>query len=134
MQYVLSNARLKKRRWTHIAIVGQEQLIKLYVNGILDSVNGTTGLNVPTEEPLLFGGIPQEMNECGLQFMIDELSISNRALLDEEIEAQSAIALGGIEPSYLFLGCISCTVEEAFRSCIDGFHLCTTVELYSTGF
>ncbi len=41
-------------------------------------------------------------------------------------------ALGWIEPSYIHLGCISCTRKEAKdEKCISGYHLCTSLEVYT---
>jgi len=36
-----------------------------------------------------------------------------------------------IEPSYIHLGCQDCSLAEATTRCIDGFHLCNSLEYYS---
>ena len=57
-EHTLSNARLNHGRWTHISIVRDEKKIKLYVNGILDSIAPTEGFTLANIHPLYIGGTP----------------------------------------------------------------------------
>ena len=46
-EFIVSNARMTLHKWTHIAVVRFEKTIRLYVNGILDAVNITSGYSRP---------------------------------------------------------------------------------------
>ena len=39
---------------------------------------------------------------------VDEFKLYNRALTNDEIQADAAFALGGVEPSFVELGCMVC--------------------------
>lgn len=131
---LFSNARLSYQRWHHIALTVSENKMKLYVNGILDAVNITEGRMMINEMSLFIGGTPWHREDCNLPSYIDELRFYNRKLNEEEIEAEAAPALGGIEPNFINLGCINCALETAAKSCNDGYHLCTSVELHTGGY
>lgn len=66
--------------------------------------------------------------------LMDELRFYNRVLHEAEIEAEAAPALGGIEPSHILLGCVNCLLEKASKSCIEGYHICTNIELHTGGY
>ena len=70
-------------------------------------------------------------DECSLNMLIDKFSFYNKELKAFEIQAQSQPSLGMVEGSSLHLGCIACTKEQAATSCIRGYHLCTSMEIYS---
>lgn len=129
-----SNARMPHGRWAHIAIVRAESKIKLYFNGILDSIAPTDGFTLTNKHPLYLGGTPWHNEDCNVPMLMDEVRIYNRPLHEAEIEAEASPALGNIEPSYIQLGCVNCLLEKASKSCIEGYHICTSIELHSGGY
>ncbi len=73
--------------WTHIALVREGNLVKAYVNGVLD---------LQTEAPTSFGGIAQNLflggrcdNNSNWEGRLDEIAVFNRALTPKEIRAIS---------------------------------------------
>lgn len=133
-EFLFSNAKLQYQRWNHIALLVKENKIKLYINGILDAVNATEGRPSINDMPLFVGNTPWHIEDCNVPSYIDELRFYNRALNEEEIEAEAAPALGGVEPNYINLGCINCGLEQANKACLDGYHLCTSIELHTGGY
>jgi hypothetical protein len=71
------------------------------------------------------------VDSCVVPSYIDDVRYYNRELKNYEISAEAAPALGGVEPYFLHLGCIDCDLKSASESCIDGYHICTNVEIYS---
>lgn len=133
-EMLFSNAKMQYQRWNHIALVVTETKVKLYVNGILDAVNATEGRASINDMPLFVGNTPWHIEDCNVPSYIDELRFYNRILNEEEIEAEAAPALGGIEPNYVNLGCINCGLDQASKACLDGYHLCTSIELHTGGY
>jgi len=133
-----SNARLGKGRWFHVALVrlDGERRTRLYVNGILDSSQGTQGHLRPNQEPLYVGsGDPVSQGRCGdLPFYMDELRAYDRPLEPDEIEAEAASALAGVEPAFVRLACTACPLEEALQNCPQGYHLCDSLEMHMGGY
>jgi hypothetical protein len=65
---------------------------------------------------------------------IDELKIYNRALSHDEIQAEAAPALAGVEASFLRLACVECPLQVAMQNCPDSFHICNSLELHMGGY
>jgi len=131
-----SNARIRRGRWFHIALVrvdGQRKT-RLYVNGVLDVSKMTEGFTVANREPLYLGGDPSTKDLCDTPMYIDELKVYNRPLEPDEIEAEAAPALAGIEPSFVRFACADCTLEDAVDRCPDAYHICTSRELHMGGY
>mmetsp|Transcript_152266 Transcript_152266/g.283697 ORF Transcript_152266/g.283697 Transcript_152266/m.283697 type:complete len:384 (+) Transcript_152266:36-1187(+) len=129
-----SNARLSRGRWFHIAIVrlnGQKRT-RLYVNGILDVSHQSQGYTNPNAEPLYAGG--DSAARCDVNMYMDELKVYNRPLTADEIQAEAAPALAGIEPSFVRLSCLSCSLEMAMNGCPSGYHICNERELHLGGY
>lgn len=135
-EFVDSSARLLPNRWTHVALVHHRAKARLliYVNGILDAATATKGRLVLNEYPLYVGGDPFTAEACGQTLLLDELRVHDRALAPHELQAQAAPAFGGADPSYVHLGCSSCTLREAIRSCPKTRHICTSLELHTGGY
>ena len=106
--------------------------LKLYLNGILDSMTLILGDMFHNKDSLFIGGNPSEL--CENSLLIDEFRFYNQVLLEQEIQAEASPALGGIEPNYIKLGCIDCTLKKASQSCIDNYHICTAMELHNGGY
>jgi len=84
-----SNARIPIRRWTHIAVVRTDRRIRLYVNGIIDAVAGTSGTSELNEGPLYIGSTPWHEEDCSMNYLIDNFKFFNRELTEIEVEAES---------------------------------------------
>jgi len=126
-----SNSRIPYNKWTHIGLVRLDKKVRLYVNGILDSVIQTNGSTVSNSYPLYIGNAPFAQDQCNIPAYIDELRFYTRELKEVEIEAEASPALGNMHPSYVQLGCMNCGILQAIEACIEGYHLCSTIELHS---
>lgn len=135
-EHVDSNARLLPNRWVHIGLVhhNSHNSLLLYVNGILDVVVNTQGTLVTNDYPLYVGGDPFTQEQCGFTVYMDELRVYSHAVPPHQLEAEAAPALGGTDPSYVRLGCIHCTLEEAAKSCPANRHVCNSMELHTGGY
>lgn len=111
-----------------------ERKIKLYVNGMLDSADATTDTSVSNEGNLYIGGKEAYEGTCGITWLVDNFQFFSRELEETEVQAEAYPSLGGVEPSYLNLGCIDCSLQEASEVCDDGYHICTKMELYGGGY
>lgn len=130
-EYIESAAHLPYQRWTHLALLRGERRSRLYVNGILDVSNSTDGSTVANSGSLYLGGTPSSGAGCQVAHLLDEVRVYSRELSEEDIEAEAAGALGGIEPRYVRLGCTNCGQSTAEESCPGNYHLCTGIELHS---
>ena len=130
-EYVQSNARLAYGRWNAIGVVRSQSNIYLYVNGILDNSNSTTDWTETNESPLFVGNTPETLDECPVALLVDELRYYNSELSEADIEALAMGALSQIEPHFVKLGCVDCSLLDAAEACQDEYHLCTSIELHS---
>lgn len=130
---VWSTSFVPLHRWTHLAAVAEGHSLRLYVNGMLDAENTTVGTILQNTGPLRVGGDPWRP-AGGFEGLVDELRLHARALSTDEIQAAAALAFGGVEPSFVELGCMGCPLETAQASCRAGYHLCNFRDLYSGGF
>lgn len=128
-----SNSFIPLHRWTHVACVAEGNSLRLYVNGLLDSENTTVGSIVQNTGPFFLGGDPWRP-AGGFDGYIDEFKFYSRALTTDEIGASAAPALGGVEPSFVELGCMGCAVDTAGSTCRMGYHLCNLRDLYAGGY
>jgi len=131
-----SNARLKLGRWYHLAVVRLDSLrsTRLYVNGILDSSQSTPGYLQVNDEGLFVGSDPLVKDKCNVPMYVDNLKVYNRAVSPDEIQAEASPALNGIEPSFIRLACVSCSLETAVKNCPEGYHVCSSLELHMGGY
>lgn len=129
-----SNARITTQRWLHIAIVKIDNKLKLYVNGILDNQMILKSNIEKSEAPLYIGNVPWLKDQCDYPFLMDEVRYYNSAIEEDKIQAEASPILGGIEPSFLQLGCMNCPLKEASTACVDGYRLCTSIELHTGGY
>lgn len=129
-----SNSRLRPHQWYHLGLVRHQNRMRLYVDGILDSSLTTEGSTKTNDLPLFIGSAPYAENVCDMPMLLDEFRMFSYALGRDHIQAEASIALGGIEPSFLHIGCTNCNKDEAAESCADGYHLCNKLELYNGGF
>lgn len=135
-EFIRSQSRLETNRWYHVALVrlDGERRTRLYVNGILDSSVITTGYTaVPDTRAFFLGGRPEEP-ACSAAMYLDEVKVFDRPLLPDEIQAEAALSLGGIEASFFRLACLSCPLEEAAKNCPEAYHICSDLELHMGGY
>jgi len=71
--------------WYHIALTYDGAALRMYVNGKLDGSLAVTGTIVPTANPLAIGAYT--FGPWNLIGRVDEVSLYNRALLADEIQA-----------------------------------------------
>jgi hypothetical protein len=131
---VTSNARLAKQRWHHVGIVKEGAKLKLYVNGILDAqvtFKSDASLN---QGNLYIGNVPWLKEQCNFPFLIDEVRYYNVPIEEDRIQAEASPVLGGIEPSFLQLGCMNCSLKDASQSCSENYRLCSSIELHTGGY
>lgn len=135
-EHVDSNSRLMANRWMHVSMVhhhARKSLI-LYVNGILDTALSTQGVMVSNHYPLYIGGDPYNQYDCGFTLYIDDVKVYSHAVPPHQLSAEASPSLGGVDSSYVRLGCLSCRVEEAAKRCPKNRHICTSVELHTGGY
>lgn len=127
-----SNARLMRGRWYHVAVVrlDKDRLTRLYVNGILDSEQASRGFTKPNREPLYVGGDPLSTQSCDVPLYLDELKAYSRAVSADELQAEAAPALAGVEPAFVRLACMECPLEVAVANCPEGYHVCSSLDLH----
>ena len=131
---LVSNGHLQNQRWTHIAVTRSSTILTLYINGILDAVVQTSESAPTASRPLYFGRRPWQDFEgggCTIDYYFDEFKLWDIVVAESWIEAESGTS---IDPHSIELGCINCSFSRGLNSCTDGFHLCTTVEVYSFAF
>ncbi|KAL4466845.1 hypothetical protein ABPG74_010442 [Tetrahymena malaccensis] len=130
-EFLESNARLPYNKWAHIVVSKTGSKIKLFVNGLLDSVQVLMNFDIENDSSFYLGNTPWLSDECSLNAYIDELKILDVETKSYQVQAEASSFLAGIEPNFLHLGCINCPIETAKSACITGYHLCTNLELYS---
>ncbi len=136
-KYMTSNAKVTAQRWLHIGLVKINNKLKLYVNGILDSqliFTSDDEISADGDAPLYIGNVPWLKDQCDFPFLIDEFRFYNIAVSEDAIQAEASPVLGGIEPSFLNLGCMNCSLKDASLSCSEGYRMCTSVELHTGGY
>lgn len=140
-EFVDSNARVLRNRWVHVAIVhhgptvtGGEPRLLLYVNGILDAKLDLRGMPEQNDYPIYVGGDPFTEKQCSFQMYMDDLRMYTRAVTPHELQAEAAPAFAGVEPSFVHLGCLKCSLEEAMHGCPPNRHVCSSIELHTGGY
>lgn len=126
----LSNFRLRHHQWYHVAVVRHINVVRLYVDGILDSSFLTEGVTKTNDFPVYIGGTPYSVDVCDFPFLLDELKIYNVSIGTDQIQSEASGTLGGLEPSFIYFGCFNCDMNSAILSCPNNYHLCNKVELY----
>jgi len=129
-----SNAKVTSDKWYHIALIKKNEKLFFYVNGILDFKFDLKGTQIINSGNLYIGGSPAYSDQCKFSFLIDELRYYNVAIEEDYIEAEASPSLGGIEPNFLQLGCLNCNIKQAASSCVDGYKLCSSIEMHTAGY
>ena len=131
---VNSNARLMKQRWHHIGLVNGGGNLKLYINGILDAQLSLKSDTVMNTGDLFIGNVPWLKDQCNFPFLLDEVRYYNNQIDEDFIQAEASPTLGGVEPSFLTLGCMNCSLKDASQACTEGYRLCSSIELHTGGY
>jgi len=132
---VTSNAQINPQRWMHIALVKSEMKIKLYINGIVDNSFTLKEEAVGDAQGDLFiGNVPWLKDSCSYPFLIDEMRYYNIAVQEENIQAEASPAFGGVDSTFIMLGGMNLDIKAAGNSCVDGYHVCTSIELHTGGY
>lgn len=61
----------------------KDKLLKLHINGILDSTIKTVGNVMPNNMPIFIGNTPWHKEDCNVASMIDEFRIYDRVISDD---------------------------------------------------
>lgn len=122
-----SNTFIPLQRWTHVAGCAEGRNLRLYINGLLDAENTTIGNPITNQGPMYVGG--DVWRSGGVQSYMDELRFFSRALTTDEIQASASGALGGVEPSFVELGCMGCTLDTCPKSCRRGYRICSSRDM-----
>jgi len=125
-----SNTFVPLRKWTHIAACAEGRNMRLFINGLLDAENTTIGVPILNQGQMYVGNDPWRMSPGGVRSYIDELRYYARSLSTDEIQAQSQAGLGGVEPSFVELGCMGCNLAGCPSTCRRGYRLCTTRDMH----
>jgi len=120
------------RRWTHIAVVLNYNVISLYINGIQDSQGMVTGQVVLNNGDIHFGKHPLH---AGSGMFIDDVKVYSVAKDENSLQVEASMALPGFGPNFLRLGCKQCELQQAIENCAStgGYHLCRRMELQGGG-
>ena len=132
-----SIAKLLPHKWFHVALIKRGHNMQLYINGIKDVALRTVSSFEYNEDTLYIGGTPFEENSRSeFSFLMDELKYYTVALSEDYVQAEASPVLGGIEPSFIQVGCLKCSVREAKEACDEekGYRLCTSIELHVAGY
>lgn len=131
---LISNSKIQKQKWLHISLIKKHKKLKLFINGILDSELKISQEILNNKDSLYIGGTPWLKKDCQFPFIIDELRYYNKGISESLIKSEAAPALGGIEPDFIQLGCINCSLKKAKKSCKRNYQICSTIELHTAGY
>jgi len=120
------------RRWTHVALTVNYNVLSIYINGVLDNEGMVTG------EVMLNSGdwfIGKDLFLPGTGMFLDNFKIFSHALDEQALQVEASGALPGLGPNFIRLGCTSCTMKTAIERCAatGGYHLCRKMELNGGG-
>jgi len=116
------------RRWSHVALVLQLDVARLYINGILDSKLILNDAPQSNQEPIFVANDPWQL---GIAMFMDDFRIYSRRLRDEEVSMIAGTCFPEYGTDFVRLGCTGCKIVEAFHSCDEFHHVCTRDELES---
>jgi len=133
-EFFISNSKIKHQKWIHISLIKKDKEVTLYINGIKDKSIKLENAVQNNSESLYIGGTPWLKDQCNFPFLLDELRYYNIGISESLIQSEAAPALGGIEPNYINLGCLNCSLKEASTSCQKGYKICSTIELHTAGY
>jgi len=121
-----SYARVPWEKWTHVALVLQGEVARMYVNGIRDNMIVLNDRYRINQEPWYLGGMPGKQ---GVNAFIDDFKIHSEGLDEGSIQAMSHGALGSMSARNIkFLnGGIPQTCPKSAK-CGENWHVCNQHE------
>lgn len=124
-----SFARVPWEKWTHVTLVLQGEIARMYVNGVRDNLIILNDRYRVNQEPWYLGGMP---GKPGINAFIDDFKVHGEALEEGAIQAECQGALGSMSARNIkFLN--GGTPQSCPKSakCGDDFHVCTAYEQIS---
>jgi hypothetical protein len=120
------------RRWTHVAMALNYNVVSLYINGIKDNEGLISG-EILLNKGSWYIGKDQFLPGTGMFF--DNLKFYSRALDEKALQVEASASLPGLGPNFLRLGCERCEMRQAVEKCAatGGYHLCRRMELNGGG-
>jgi len=120
------------RRWTHVAVTLNYNVMAIFINGVKDNEGMLTG-----EVQLNSGSwyVGKDLFLPGTGMFLDNFKIYNTALDEAALQVEASSALPGFGPNFVRLGCKSCEMRQAIEKCAStgGYHLCRRLELNGGG-
>lgn len=120
------------RRWTHVAVVVNYNVLSIYINGVKDNEGVITG-----EVQINTGSwyLGKDLHLPGTGMFMDNFKVYSHALDEHTIQIEASSALPGVGPNFVRLGCKSCEQNQAIEACAatGGYHLCRRAELHGGG-
>eukprot|EP00916_Digyalum_oweni_P019661 GHVL01032812.1.p1 GENE.GHVL01032812.1~~GHVL01032812.1.p1 ORF type:complete len:362 (+),score=50.63 GHVL01032812.1:115-1200(+) len=127
-----SKSQIPLRRWTHVAAVGSEETLKIYINGILDVSYSLQGIVVTNYSNYHVG---RDANREGFEGFLDDLRIYDTALSQDKIQSMLVPGITGIvDYDFASLGCLNCSWSDIQEKCSFDKHVCSLDELNSGGY
>jgi len=99
----------------------------------MDAEHTTVGTPIVNHGSMYVGNDPWRP-AGGIAGYIDELRYYSRVLSVDEIQAEASNGLGLVEPAFVELGCMGCSLDNCAKSCRQGFQMCNSRDLYSGGY
>jgi hypothetical protein len=120
------------RRWTHVAVTLNYNVVSLFINGVKDNEGMLTG-----EVKLNKGSwhVGKDLFLPGTGMFLDNFKIFDHPKDEAALQVEASSALPGLGPNFLRLGCKSCEMRQAIERCAStgGYHLCRRLELNGGG-
>jgi hypothetical protein len=88
-----SYSRVPYEKWTHVALVLQGEIARMYVNGVRDNMIVLNDRYRINQEPWFLGGMP---GKPGINAFVDDFKVHNEGLGEGEIQAMCHGALGSM--------------------------------------
>jgi len=120
------------RRWTHVAVVVNYNVLSIFLNGVKDNQGLLTGQVIPNSGAWYLG---KDKFLPGTGMYMDNFKIYDFAMDEQALQREASVALPGFGPNFLRLGCKSCTLNKAINTCYEAgaYHLCRKMELMGGG-
>lgn len=133
-ELIISNTRLNFSRWIHIGLIKNNNGVKLYMNGVLDSELILKGSLIDNTGDIYIGGVKWLKQFCQFPFLIDEFKFYNKAISADYFKAETSGVLSNLNSENFKYGCKDCTIDDAIKSCSSDYRLCSLIELNSGGY
>eukprot|EP00298_Acanthocystis_sp_HF-20_P007546 c17118_g1_i1.p1 GENE.c17118_g1_i1~~c17118_g1_i1.p1 ORF type:complete len:353 (+),score=144.82 c17118_g1_i1:60-1118(+) len=120
------------RRWTHVALSLNSNVIAIYINGVKDNEVNLSGEVILNKGSWYIG---KDLFLPGTGMFLDNLKFYSSALDEAALQVEASAALPGLGPNFLRLGCKNCEMKKAIEACASngGYHLCRRMELNGGG-